>query len=1303
MAQADHWLGHQLAQPKGDHEAGTEPALPTDQLQGGNLDFSDDVRECEVHEERSYYGQNALGEKCEIAPQTSHRDKGEVAETQGEGAESEDQQRTEREERQNECTESIIQNTSKSSKEEMPLFSKYGRRYRYRVEFDVIHSRQDYEEEKEGQRKEGRKEGREGGREEEGREEKERGKEEEKEGRKRRKEEEERRKEEKEERKGGRGEKEGRKRREERRKRREGRKRREEKRKRKEGRKRREEKRKRKEGEKEGRKEKERGKEEEERKKERRKERKKRREERRKRREGRKDKHALAGRLKAPSEAVGSPAERLTSANLLLPLFLLLRSVPPARRGRPRSLSALPPPPPLKRRGAAGEGRRERSRRACARRRAGRAPSRRPAGSSSSSSSSNPAAARAPSGPSPADGAQQPGRRRRARSPARLAPASRRFRKPVAKSQFARIEQSREVMKRQGSTGSPQERREEAETLSCAVRLEYMADGFQGDRSQEGQRETCKTMQQRWETQWQEFLRTLQPGQPGVGDSVPSEASPWEDPKAFLASFEQVAQACRWPRAEWAARLLPALSGEAEEAFQSLEPGDGEDYAKVKAAILREEAIKMEAQRQHFRQFCCQETEDPRRIHSQLQELCHQWLRPERRTKEQILELLILEQFLASLPPDLQSWIRAGGPDTCSQAVALMEEFLLNQEEDETRKWQEVCLGSLEVEEEEDLDPGDGQIYKEDALNSSGETSLLDSGIKCPSHASSLLSLEGPEMSETEQNEGSVSLQKTGVPLQTMEQDLIQPGPRTIFWQVLQEENGNMDCLGVKNRNWIKMETSLCGGSDPEETSRTAAQINTENVSMEDDVQKEGCDRRSWIKMENSQRGETVLEETPRTLADNSQWTFPASSNIHGLRWEFQLDKTSTKGKNEWCDLSDDLTMAVEKNHTVQTEGAKVLLSKHGQKCGYKSGFVEMQGKSCTCPSLEEKAQQTRYSDKHQKIHSAEQEAEALEARKEILGDDLMGYPKNQPDEELLQHLKAGKDAFTAWWWRVGGGDKPGSITHPSPLAKQGPGSPQSCDGDQFAGHPHPFPKLESDSGAGRRGSERKFQVRGVVRTRPLSRRSQRRSAGRGRWGQEPRLLCGSAINPAPSRRDRRGASEREREKARRRRIPPARDPGTGLRFPTGRPGASGPSSCPACTGIAGTRRVPSRTGGLDAAWSRPALAGPGSRRRAPCLRRPLAGAPGGAGGRRSESRGAAAVCDLLRPGGPLCAAPALQRSFAGQKGGGEGGVNLCCPPFRLCFPLAEPAGGRRVRKPARGGVVNARSGDHEEIPWAAG
>ncbi|XP_026577186.1 zinc finger and SCAN domain-containing protein 16-like [Pseudonaja textilis] len=490
---------------------------------------------------------------------------------------------------------------------------------------------------------------------------------------------------------------------------------------------------------------------------------------------------------------------------------------------------------------------------------------------------------------------------------------------------------------------------------------------------------------------------------PPLSDAAADGASPWEDPKAFLASFEQVAQACHWPRGEWAARLLPALSGEAEEAFQSLEPRDREDYTKVKAAILREEAIKMEAQRQYFRQFCCREAEDPRRIHSQLQELCHQWLKPERRTKEQILELLILEQFLVSLPSDLQSWIRAQGADTCSQAVTLMDDFLLNQQEDETRKWQEVCLGSLEVEEEEGMDSGNRQLYKDGELNSSGETSLLESGIKCPSHASSLLSLEGPEMSEAEQNEGSMSLQ---------EQGLIQPGQRTMFWQVLQEENGSTDCLGIKNRNWIKMETSLYGGNDPEETSRTAAKINTGNVSMEDDIRKEGCDSRGWIKMENSQRGETVLEETPRTLADNSQWTFPVTSNIHGLRWEFQVDKMSAKGKNEWCDVSDDLTTAVEKNPTAQAERGKALPPKQGRKCCYKSGFVEMQGKPCRCPSLEETIQQKCYLDKPQRIQSAEQETEPLEVRKDFrLGDDLTGCPKNHPSEEPRECLKEEKDS----------------------------------------------------------------------------------------------------------------------------------------------------------------------------------------------------------------------------------------------------------------------------------------------------
>ncbi|XP_054832549.1 zinc finger protein 420-like [Eublepharis macularius] len=189
-------------------------------------------------------------------------------------------------------------------------------------------------------------------------------------------------------------------------------------------------------------------------------------------------------------------------------------------------------------------------------------------------------------------------------------------------------------------------------------------------------------LHQLWEAQWQEFLRTLESPHSGWGIPPAPEqpTAPWDDAKAFLASFEQVAEACHWPKKEWVARLLPALCGEAEMAFKKLNVGDREDYGTVKAAILRGDIFSREQKRQQFRHFSYQEAEGPRGVYSHLQELCNQWLKAEKQTKEQILEQLILEQFLTVLPPEMQSWVRDSGPETCCQAVALAEDFLLRQQ-----------------------------------------------------------------------------------------------------------------------------------------------------------------------------------------------------------------------------------------------------------------------------------------------------------------------------------------------------------------------------------------------------------------------------------------------------------------------------------------------------------------------------------------------------------------------------------------------------------------------------------------------
>ncbi|XP_077187409.1 uncharacterized protein LOC143834469 [Paroedura picta] len=177
--------------------------------------------------------------------------------------------------------------------------------------------------------------------------------------------------------------------------------------------------------------------------------------------------------------------------------------------------------------------------------------------------------------------------------------------------------------------------------------------------------------QQCRETRWQEFLKAEKSPKTGLKNQQAPKPTPRKDSKDFVASLKGVTQSSQPLTGDGETRFAPNY--EAQEAYNSLDPS-----VKVKEEIQEEEeeedTVSSEIWRQRFRKFRFQEAEGPREAFSHLRELCYEWLKPQSCTKEQILERLILEQFLDILPSGMQHWVREQSPTTCAQAVALAED-----------------------------------------------------------------------------------------------------------------------------------------------------------------------------------------------------------------------------------------------------------------------------------------------------------------------------------------------------------------------------------------------------------------------------------------------------------------------------------------------------------------------------------------------------------------------------------------------------------------------------------------------------
>ncbi|XP_069071933.1 uncharacterized protein [Pleurodeles waltl] len=145
---------------------------------------------------------------------------------------------------------------------------------------------------------------------------------------------------------------------------------------------------------------------------------------------------------------------------------------------------------------------------------------------------------------------------------------------------------------------------------------------------------------------------------PNVPSSVLQKYQEGEDPDSFFTNFERVASSAQWPEDKWGQYIAPLLTGTLQSAYQAANPGGTTPYSEIKKSVLERVGHDTEYYRTRFRKIKWGPNEDPRTYYYRVKDLGLKWLGPLGTDREDVIKIIVLEQYLDSLPSSTRNWIR---------------------------------------------------------------------------------------------------------------------------------------------------------------------------------------------------------------------------------------------------------------------------------------------------------------------------------------------------------------------------------------------------------------------------------------------------------------------------------------------------------------------------------------------------------------------------------------------------------------------------------------------------------------------